>query len=213
MQCSIYRVEWLLYWMTICKRRRTIFYREKTRPRWQMGVAYVSAGLVLTWILFWVLRDTTPVRFVKPSDQDLHLVRGDLVNSDRIGDVYWRVSMRHVSSVLSAVCREGNYNILTHKNVVMDNVRMKESYIYLCAPVGTIHSVVNARAVVSASAVKTVRCVETYGNLTKTVVRKYPFSLKYVCGETFVTKTRIVREAKEACTWLHAIDIVESVWD
>ena len=178
-----------------------------------MCVTYVSAGLVLAYVLFWVLRDTTPVRFVKPSDHDLQLVRGDTVNSARIGDVYWRVSMRHVSSVLSTVCQEDDYNILTHKNVMMDNVRMKESYIYLCTPVDTIHSVVNARAVVSAAAVKSVRCVETYGNLTKTVVRKYPFSLKYVCGETFVTKTRIVRAAKEACTWLHAIDIVESVWD
>lgn len=178
-----------------------------------MCVLYVSAGLVLTSVLFWVLRDSTPVLFVHPSDQDMQLDRGDIVNSDKIGDVHWRVSMRHVSSVLSTVCQEDNYNILTHKNVLMDNARMRESYIYLCTPVGTIQSVVNARAVVSAAAVKSVRCVETYGNTTKTVLRKYPFSLKYVCGETFLTKTRIVREAMEACTWLHAIDIVESVWD
>jgi hypothetical protein len=199
--------------MTFWKRRQTFFYRQKPRPRWQVGVVYVSLGLVLAALLFVVLRDTTPVRFVKPSDNDMHLDRGDTVNSDKILDVYWRVSIRHVSSVLSAVCRKDNYNILTHKNVMMDNVRMKESYIYLCTPVGTVQSVVNARAVVSAAAVKTVRCVETYGNTSKTIVRKYPFSLKYVCGETFITKTRIVREAKEACTWLHAIDIVESVWD
>ena len=72
---------------------------------------------------------------------------------------------------------------------------------------------VNARAVVSKSATESVRCVERYANVTKTVVRKYPFSLKYVCGETFVSKTQIIREPIQACTWLHAIDIVESVWD
>ena len=203
----------MLYWMRFCKKRPSKIYREKIRPQWQVCVVYVSAGIVLTAMLFVVLRDTTPVRFVKPSDHDMQLERGDTVNSDKTGDVYWRVSLRHVSSVLSNVCQEDNYNILTHKNVMMDNVRMKESYIYLCTPVDTIQSVVNARAVVSAAAVKSVRCVETYGNTTKTVVRRYPFSLKYVCGETFVSKTRIVREAKEACTWLHAIDIVESVWD
>ena len=32
-------------------------------------------------------------------------------------------------------------------------------------------------------------------------------------SETFDARTRVVRDAAEACTWLHAIDIVESIWD
>lgn len=140
----------------------------------------------------------------------MQLERGDIVSSAQINDVYWRVSVRHVSSILSDVCQKKKYTLLTHKNVLMDGRRMQESYIYSCHE---NKPVVNARAVVSNAATKTVHCVETYANVTKTVARKYPFSLKYVCGETFVSKTVIIREALPACNWLHAIDIVDSVWD
>ena len=74
------------------------------------------------------------------------------MNSDKINDVYWRVSIRHVSSLLSEVCQKDNYTVLTHKNIMMDSVRMKESYIYVCD--GAVHSVLNARSVVSAAAVE-----------------------------------------------------------
>tara|TARA_B110000858_G_C17778067_1_gene463291 strand:- start:595 stop:1182 length:588 start_codon:yes stop_codon:yes gene_type:complete len=195
--------------MTLCQRKRQQMYGNVHRPQWYYIIGYTAP--LLCAIVFWMLRDTTPVVFVTPSLSDMHLDRGDVVNSDKINDVYWRVSIRHVSSLLSEVCQKDNYTVLTHKNIMMDSVRMKESYIYVCD--GAVHSVLNARSVVSAAAVKTVRCVETYANVTKTIVRKYPFSLKYVCGATFVSKTRIIREPMEACLWLHAIDIVESVWD
>tara|TARA_B110000977_G_scaffold201727_1_gene298080 strand:+ start:1236 stop:1835 length:600 start_codon:yes stop_codon:yes gene_type:complete len=199
--------------MTNCcgkQRRRNFYAGEKPHKCVKFG-KYGIGGVLLSLILFWILRDTTPVMFVEPSSTDMQLDRGDIVNSDKINDVYWRVSVRHVSSMLSEICKEKGYSVLTHKNVLMDGARMKESYIYLCGP--SHKPVVNARAVVSKSATESVRCVERYANVTKTVVRKYPFSLKYVCGETFVSKTQIIREPIQACTWLHAIDIVESVWD
>lgn len=191
-------------------RRNSLYMEEKQHPKWCI---YGVSGVFLSFFLFWILRDTTPVLFVKPTLADMRLERGDLVNSDKINDVYWRVSVRHVSTVLASVCKEQQYALLTNKNVLMDSARMKESYIYVCHPSNEIHAVVNARAVVSNAAVESVRCVETYANVTKTVDRKYPFSLKYVCGESFVSKTRIIRDPMEACLWLHAIDIVESVWD
>jgi len=171
---------------------------------------YGIGGFGICALLLWILRDTTPVMFIEPSVSDMHLAPGDIVGGGKISDVYWRVSVRHVSSLLSEVCQHHKYTVLTHKNILMDGARMKESYIYLCVE---NRPVVNARAVVSKSATKTVRCVETYANVTKTLVRKYPFSLKYVCAETFVSKTQIIREPMQACAWLHAIDIVESVWD
>jgi hypothetical protein len=197
--------------MTFCKRKHN-YYNDKP-PTYQNAFIYTVAAISVLTALFLTLRDTTPITFVPPSHSDLNLERGDLVNSDKINDVYWRVSIRHISSVMSNVCSSDKYTILTHKNVNIDMKRMKESYIYLCSPIENIQTILNARAVISGAATSHVRCVESYGNLTKRVTRKYPFSLKYVCGETFVSKTRIVRDAKEACTWLHAIDIVESVWD
>jgi hypothetical protein len=197
--------------MTFCKRKKN-YYNDNTHTTPKIFTYSISILSILV-TLFLTLRDTTPITFIPPSHTDLNLERGDLVNSDKINDVYWRVSIRHISSVMSNICNTDKYTILTHKNINIDNDRMKESYIYLCSPIDNIKTILNARAVISGSATSHVRCVESYGNLTKTVTRKYPFSLKYVCGETFVSKTRIIRDAKEACTLLHAIDIVESVWD
>ena len=161
-----------------------------------------------------MLRDTTPVQFVKPSVADFNAPPGDMVTRGQLDDVYWRVSIRHAANQLAEVCKGNEYSVLTHKNVLMDGDRMRESFIYLCNPVGgDIVSVLNARYVLTGSSKESVSCVETYGNVTKTIVRSYPFSLKYICGQTFTQRTRVVREAVEACTWLHAIDIVESVWD
>lgn len=72
---------------------------------------------------------------------------------------------------------------------------------------------INARAVISENPESSVRCKETYGNKTKYVKRSYPFSLKYISSQTFEPGSRVVRSPEEACTWLHAIDIVESIWD
>jgi hypothetical protein len=90
---------------------------------------------------------------------------------------------------------------------------MPQSYIFLCTPIDGIQSILNARAVIPQNPGSTVRCLETYGNTTKEVERYYPFSLKYISSQTFEASTRVVRNPAEACTWLHAIDIVESIWD
>lgn len=190
--------------------RRQNFYTNEKPDKCFNASKYGCGSIVLLSVLFWLLRDTTPVMFVEPSISDMQLDRGDIVNSNQINDVYWRIAVRHVSSILTEVCQQQKYALLTNKNVLMDGIRMKESYIYLCH---AKKPVVNARAVVTNSATKTVRCIESYANRTKTVTRNYPFSLKYVCGETFVSKTKIIREPMQACIWLHAIDIVESLWD
>jgi hypothetical protein len=197
--------------MSLCKSKPN-YYNDKP-PSHRNTFLYSASAVSILAALFLSLRDTTPITFVPPSPSDFNLERGDFVNSDKINDVHWRVSIRHISSVMSDVCTSDKYTILTHKNINIDLERMKESYIYLCSPIDHIQTILNARAVISGAATSQVRCVESYGETTKTVTRKYPFSLKYVCGETFTSKTRIVRDAKEACTWLHAIDIVESVWD
>ena len=196
-----------------CSRRRTNIYRDKPTPTWQRVFVYGVGASILIMLCWWMLRDTTPVRFVKPTSEDFNAPPGEAVTRAQLDDVYWRVSIRHASLALSEVCQTEKYSVLTHKNIIMDGERMRESYIYLCKPIGDIVSVLNARRVVSNAATQSVSCRETYGNITKTVVRKYPFSLKYVCGQTFAHRTRVVRDAAEACTWLHAIDIVESVWD
>jgi hypothetical protein len=90
---------------------------------------------------------------------------------------------------------------------------LPQSYIFLCNPIDGIQSILNARAVVPQNPEFLVRCSETYGNTTKEVERAYPFSLKYVSSQTFEPSTRVVRDPAEACTWLHALDIVESIWD
>ncbi len=196
-----------------CFRRKADLYRDKPSPRWQRYSVYGAGLSVVLGIAWWMLRDTTPVQFVEPSLSDFNAAPGEMATRAQLDDVYWRVSIRHASNQLSEVCKSHDYSVFTHKNILMDGERMRESYIYLCSPVGDIVSVLNARGVVSGSATEQVACVETYGNVTKTVNRQYPFSLKYICGQTFTQRTRVVRDAVEACTWLHAIDIVESVWD
>ena len=196
------------------RRQHYSVYKDKPRPRWQRLTVYIMGCCVVTAIAWWMLRDTTPVQFVHPSSEDFNAPPGESASRAHIDDVYWRVAIRHVGDTLSEVCKTHEYAVLTHKNILMDGQRMPESYIYLCDPIGgDIVSVLNPRRVVSAGAVEKVSCVETYGNVTKTIVRHYPFSLKYICGQTFTQRTRVVREPVEACTWLHAIDIVESVWD
>ncbi len=188
-------------------------YKDKPRPKWQRLTVYSVGSLFIGFVLWCILRDTTPIRFVKPEYEDLNSPRGEMATKSQLEDVYWRVAIRHASHALSEVCKSNKYSVLTHKNIIMDGSKMKESYIYLCNPVDDIQSVLNVRKVVSGSAVKKVRCVETYANITKNVERKYPFSLKYISTQTFSQRTRVVRNPEEVCTWLHAIDIVESIWD
>jgi len=160
-----------------------------------------------------LLRDTTPIQFVPPTIEDMTRPRGEMASQALIDDVYWRVSIRHASAALVEVCKTESYTVLTHKNIIMSGNPMLHSYIYLCNPIGDIQSVLNARAVEPHATAKTCVCIEKYGNVTKRVQRKYPFSLKYISSQTFASRTRVVRTAEEACTWLHAIDIVESIWD
>lgn len=197
-----------------CFQRRVNIYKDKPTPCWQRLSVYGFGCFVLVFIAWWILRDTTPVQFIKPSSDDFNAPRGEMATSAQLENVYWRVAIRHAGNQLAEICKSNEYSVLTHKNILMDGSRMRENYIHLCQPVGgDIVSVLNARAVVSGAAVEKVSCVETYGNVTKTISRQYPFSLKYICGQSFAQRTRVVRDPVEACTWLHAIDIVESVWD
>lgn len=159
------------------------------------------------------MRDATPIKFVPSKMSDMDRPRGEMATAAQLQDVYWRISMRLVSSKLEEACESSDYTVLTHKNVLIDNEPMRESMIFLCRPIGGIRSVLNARAVVAHENGNTVHCVETYGNKTKRFSRKYPFSLKYISSQTFEQSTRVVRDAEEACILLHAIDIVESIWD
>lgn len=202
-------------WMACpkCPRQQVNIYRDKPRPRWQRCAVYVLGCILLSILAWCLLRDTTPIRFVEPTYEDFNAPPGEVATKSQLEDVYWRVAIRHAGNKLAEVCQANDYSVLTHKNIIMDGQRMKESYIYLCKPISDIVSIINARRVVSAAAKNTVSCVETYGNTTKTIQRRYPFSLKYIDGQSFTQRTRVVRDEMEACIWLHAIDIVESVWD
>ena len=193
-----------------CKRGHGSIYREARRPAWQRAVVYVVGSLVMAGI--YLLREDTPVRFTKPAMSDAEKPPGVVATESQMNDVYWRVSIRHISDVLRGVCAGSDYTVLTNKNVVLDGLPMRESYAYLCNPVAGVQTVLNVRAVRPSSTSKTVKCRETYAGKTKTVTRQYPFSLKYVSGQTFAPQTKVIREAAEACIWLHAIDVVESVW-
>lgn len=200
-------------WMACGTRQRTNIYRDKPRPRWQRCLVYALGCIVLVILAWCTLRDTTPVRFVEPTSEDFNAPPGEHATTVQLEDVYWRNAMRHAGNRLQEICQTKKYSVLTHKSIIMDGERMRESYIYLCNPISDIVSIINARKVISAAAKETVSCIETYGNVTKTITRKYPFSLKYIDGQSFVQRTRVVRDEMEVCIWLHAIDIVESVWD
>lgn len=215
MWTGIYRVEWFKRTrMRVCEtRHHTNIYRAKPVPKWQRVLMYIGGCIIITVLSVLMLRDTTPVQFVEPSRDDLNKPMGDIVNRAKIDDVYWRVSMRHIGTVLDQVCASQNYTVLTHKNIILDGSPMQESYIHLCERVSDLKAVVNARAVITNAATKTANCIETYANIKKRVVRRYPFSLKYISAETFVDRTKVIRTPAEACVWQHAIDIVNSVWE
>jgi len=193
-------------------RRRDLFH-DKRESRWKKILFYlVGTGLVLA-ICFFLMRDTTPVQFVPSRLSDMDRPRGEMASKENLEDVYWRMSIRHAAKTLAPICNYQNYTVLTHKNILMDGQPMEHSYIYLCSPIGDIRSVLNARAVIPHDNGNTVTCIESYANKTKRIDRRWPFSLKYISSETFEARTIVVRDAGEACTWLHAIDIVESIWD
>ena len=199
--------------MRLCRKRgHGSIYREARRPAWQRAVIYIAGTAVLILACVYLLREDTPVQFTKPDASDAEKPPGVVATESQINDVYWRVSIRHISDVLRGVCEDSDYTVLTNKNVVLDGLPMRESYVYLCTPVAGIQSVLNVRAVAPSSSSKTVKCRESYGGQRKTVTRRYPFSLKYVSGHTFAPQTKVIREPAEACIWLHAIDVVESVW-
>ena len=195
--------------MKCCRQRYVNIYQARRRPRWQRYLVYTSGLMVLFALGWFVLRDTTPVRVKAPEDADLARVPGAVVGADRLDDVYWRVKMRHVNDIVSGECAKTNYSLFTNKNIEMDGVAMAESYVFICGN----GPVINARAVISGQSVESVRCKETYASKTSVKVRKYPFSLKYISGYTFLPETKVIRTAVNACKWLHAIEIVQSRWD
>lgn len=200
--------------MKCCQSRPTNLYREPSRSACSSHkLLYLLISTATAFCLIFFLRDTTPVLFVKPSAVEDMKFESDTVGSKQLTDVYWRVSIRHITHILSEVCNRENYTVLTNKNIKSDNKRMKENYIYFCNPISDITAMLNARVVLSTITSKTIRCKETYGEKTKTVVRQYPFSLKYIDAVNFSPQTKIIRNGIDACTILHAIDIVNSVWD
>lgn len=201
--------------MKCCQSRPHNLYREQSHTSFSKAncLYFGSAFFILISFAFF-LRDTTPVIFVKPTISDMLLDQADSVVSTKLNDVYWRVSIRHINDMLKQVCKQETYMVLTNKNIKSDKTRMKENYIYFCNPISNIQSMINARIVLSKSATNQVRCKETYGTKTKTVIRHYPFSLKYIDATSFANQqTKIIRTGKEACTVLHALDVVNSVWD
>lgn len=200
--------------MKCCQSQHNNFYREPHRSSFSsQNCLYLAISTTIFIVVTYFLRDTTPVRFVKPSINDMSF-DSDTVASHQLNDVYWRVSIRHINNMLSEVCKQENYTVLTNKNIESDNKRMKANYIYFCEPLdSTISAMLNARVVLSTVSSKTIRCKETYGTKTKTILREYPFSLKYIDAVDFSRQTKIIRNRIEACTILHAIDIVHSSWD
>lgn len=192
-----------------CRQQRINMYRDARRPKWQRYSVY-TLGILLLFVIGWyILRDTTPVIIKTPDLKDLEQLPAATVGSDKLDDVYWRMNMRHVNSIIEKECKSSNYSLFTNKNIDLDGSPMKESYIYICPE----SPVMNARIVISGQSVESVKCKETYASKTKVVLREYPFSLKYISGITFMPETRVVRTAGEACLWQHAIEIVESRWD
>jgi hypothetical protein len=210
MHCGIYRVEWLSKKMPWCKKNHVNIYRDKPRPKWQSWCTYTFGLIAIAFISFWMLRDTAPVKINNPIPDDLEKNPGSIVGSHQLNDVHWRMKIRHVNTHLVEECKTSNYTIFTQKNLELDEQSMEESYIHMCKP---SMSVVNARAVFSGASNNYVTCQEQYAGITKKKERKYPFSLKYISGTTFMAETKVIRQPKDACMWLHAIDIVESHWD
>lgn len=193
--------------------RNSSLFHDKPRPMWQSALVYCFGMVVVVVAAMWILRDTTPIHFVAPAIEDMSRPRGEMATRQELDNVYWRVTIRTTSAKLKEICKEESYHLITQKNIRQDGNYMSQSYIFLCNPIDGIQSILNARAVVPQNPEVSVRCLETYGNTTKEVERAYPFSLKYVSSQTFEPSTRVVRDAAEACTWLHALDIVESIWD
>lgn len=196
--------------MTWCKKKHVNIYRDSPRPKWQRWCAYLLGLVLLAVICFWILRDTAPVRIKSPTVEDLEKNPGSVVGAQQLGDVHWRMKIRHVHKHLVEECKTSNYTIFTQKNLELDDREMEEAYIHICQP---STSIINARAVFSGASTNYVKCKEQYANQIKTKERNYPFSLKYISGTTFMAETKVIREPKDACMWLHAIDIVESRWD
>ena len=173
-----------------------------------MCCIYSTGIIILGCLVIWTLRDATPVRFVEPT------IENDLTSVDakHLDDVYWRVSVRHVASTLERVCYDNDYTVLTNRNVLLDEKPMLEKYVFFCDPKMQVRSALNVRAVITGAAKKSVLCSELYAGIEKKVRRYYPFSLKYVSGQTFTAKTRVVRDARETCMWQHAISIVDGSW-
>lgn len=194
-------------------RQNNTLFHDKRRPAYQRYIIYILGLTVLVFCSLWIIRDTTPITFVPPSINDMQRHRGELATKAELENVYWRVTIRATSTKMQEICNENDYHLITHKNILQDGQPMRQSYIFLCKPIDGIQSILNARAVIPSEPENSARCIETYGNKTKVLIRYYPFSLKYISSQTFEPETRVIRKAEEACTWLHAIDIVESVWD
>lgn len=192
------------------KRRRTQFGQEEPRPRLQMYCIYCFGLGIMSLLILWTLRDNTPVRFIQPSLEDGD--KFDSIDAQKLEDVYWRVSIRHVSSTLNYVCHNNNYTVLTNRNILLDEQPMTEKYIFFCNSDMLIRSAVNVRAVITSAAKKSVLCREMYAGKEQRIRRYYPFSLKYISSQTFTSKTRVIRDAKETCLWQHAISIVDGSW-
>jgi len=180
---------------------------------WQRILFYCICIIGVVVSSVWILRDTSSVEFIPSSLEDLDRPRGEMATQTELNNVYWRINIRATSTKMEEICSQKKYNLMTHKNIKQDGVFMPQSYIFLCNPIRSLRSVINARVVISQTPESSVRCKETYGNKTKYVQRSYPFSLKYISSQTFEPGSRVVRSPEEACTWLHAIDIVESIWD
>ena len=165
---------------------------------------------IMSLLILWTLRDNTPVRFIQPSLEDGD--KFDSIDAQKLEDVYWRVSIRHVSSTLNYVCHNNNYTVLTNRNILLDEQPMTEKYIFFCNSDMLIRSAVNVRAVITSAAKKSVLCREMYAGKEQRIRRYYPFSLKYISSQTFTSKTRVIRDAKETCLWQHAISIVDGSW-
>ena len=184
-------------------------YRRTPQNTWKCKLMYMLGGCTCFFVLLHILRDASPVTFKEPSPTDLQAPAGIDATQEQLDDVYWRVSVGHTNTLLESRCQTTNYTVFTHKNVLFDGQPMPTSYIYRCKTRG----VLNARAVFSGSSKQTVKCRETHAGTTKIIHRNYPFSLKFISADTFEKKTKIIRESSEACVWLHAIAIVNSLWD
>ena len=176
--------------------------KRPSRP-WHWCVLFLLTSVATAWMFY--PDATTEVGFVSGTVADLSREPAIVADSLSLLADHYKERLLMFRQKSETVCR-GKRQLIFGHNVNINNETLLDHVFHECGGTTWLN------AAIIEQGTNMIRCKEEYAGIYKERVQPKTVTLRAINVETWTTVRRKSRDAKQACTWLHAIDILNRKW-